>query len=148
RLGLNSRLDALQAAILRVKLRRLAGWSAGRQRNAERYRALFEEYGLHRRLRLPAVPDNCLHVYNQYVIAVEQRAELRKHLQAAGIPTDVYYPSPLHLQPAFAYLGYRAGDFPRSESASRQVLALPIFAELTESQQRAVVAAIADFYGG
>jgi len=143
--GMNSRLDTLQAAILRVKLKYLSAWTAARQRNAERYRDLFSEYGLTDAIGQPVVPASSNHVYNQFVIRVRHRDELRSALQKEGILTDVYYPSPLHLQPAFAYLGYRRSDFPRAESASEEVLALPIYSELTEVQQRHVVEAIANF---
>ncbi len=143
-LGFNSRLDALQAAILSVKLQYLDGWTAARRRNAARYRALFVEFGLQDHVQMPV--EDSGHVYNQFVIRVEQRDALRAHLRRHGIPTEIYYPLPLHLQPAFATLGYRPGDFPQSESASRQVLALPIFPELREDQQRAVVKATADFF--
>jgi len=144
-LGINSRLDALQAAILRVKLQHLDEWTAARQRNAEQYRALFAEYGLQRLVSLPAVPTKGTHVYNQFVIRTVQRDELREHLRRAGFPTEIYYPAPLHLQPSFAYLGHKEGDFPETESACREVLALPIFPELTHGQQRMIVGAIADF---
>jgi dTDP-4-amino-4,6-dideoxygalactose transaminase len=143
-LGFNSRLDTLQAAILSVKLQYLDSWTAARRRNAARYRALFVEFGLQDHAQMPV--EDSGHVYNQFVIRVEQRDALRVHLRQHGIPTEIYYPSPLHLQPAFAKLGYRPGDFPQSESASRQVLALPIFPELREDQQRAVVKATADFF--
>jgi dTDP-4-amino-4,6-dideoxygalactose transaminase len=145
-LGINSRLDALQAAILRVKLKYLSKWADSRRNNADRYRAMFEDCGLDQTLELPFCPDDCGHVYNQFVIRLTERDELRQHLRNAGIPTEVYYPYPLHMQPAFAYLGYRAGDFPEAERACREVLALPIFPELTESQQGTVVNAIAEFY--
>jgi dTDP-4-amino-4,6-dideoxygalactose transaminase len=145
-LGVNSRLDALQAAILRVKLRYLDRWNKGRQLNAARYSALFAELGLNEKVRVPIVPPDRSHVYNQFVVRVEQRDQLKRHLQQSGIPTEIYYPSPLHMQPAFAHLGYKKGDLPESEAASRQVLALPIFPELAEAQQRQVVGAIADFY--
>ena len=145
-LGINSRLDALQAAILRVKLKYLASWADGRRNNADRYRALFQDRGLDQILGLPFCPDDCGHVYNQFVLRVPERDELRQHLRNAGIPTEVYYPYPLHMQPAFAYLGYREGDFPETERACREVLALPVFPELTESQQSTVVNAIAEFY--
>ncbi len=145
-LGINSRLDALQAAVLRVKLRHLEEWTAARRRNADRYRTLFGEYGLTRWVELPCAPADCKHVYNQFVIRAEHRDDLREHLRHAGIPTEVYYPLPLHLQRALAYLGHQEGDFPQAESASRQVLALPVFPELAEDQQGAVVAAMADFY--
>jgi dTDP-4-amino-4,6-dideoxygalactose transaminase len=144
-LGLNSRLDALQAAILRVKLRHLEQWTAGRRRNAERYRELFHEFRLESMLKSPATPPRCTHVYNQFTIRVRERDALREHLLNRGIPTEIYYPKPLHLQKAFAYLGYKAGDFPESEAAGFEVLSLPIYPELTEEQQRSVVAAIADF---
>ncbi len=144
-LGMNSRLDTLQAAILRVKLKYLPAWTAARQRNAERYQILFSEYGLTDSIALPVVPASSSHVYNQYVIRVRHRDELKAALQKEGIPTEIYYPSPLHLQPAFAYLGYHKGDFPQAESASKEVLALPIYAELTEMHQRHVVEAIANF---
>lgn len=145
-IGMNSRLDALQAAILRVKLAHLSRWTAARQTNAARYRALFAEYELGRKVELPVVPRDCEHVYNQFVIRVKKRDQLRAWLKDCGIPTEIYYPSPLHLQPAFAFLGYREGDFPCAESASREALALPIFPELTQQQQRAVVQAIADYF--
>jgi dTDP-4-amino-4,6-dideoxygalactose transaminase len=145
-LGMNSRLDALQAAILQVKLAYLEEWAHGRRRNAERYRSLFEEYGLSKTVILPSVSHGCVHVYNQYTIRCRQRDELRRHLAALGIPTEVYYPSPLHLEPAFAYLNYKHGDFPVAETASQEVLALPIFSEVTEEQQRSVVSAIAEFF--
>lgn len=144
-LGMNSRLDALQAAILRVKLRHLDQWAAGRRRNAERYRELFHEFRLESVVKSPVAPARLTHVYNQFTIRVRARDALREHLQTRGIPTEIYYPRPLHLQKAFAYLGHRPGDFPESEAAGREVLSLPIYPELTEEQQRAVVAAIADF---
>jgi dTDP-4-amino-4,6-dideoxygalactose transaminase len=145
-LGFNSRLDELQASILRVKLRHLDSWTAARQRNADRYRALAAEYGLDRWIGLPVHPPDLVHVYNQFVIRTQQRDELRERLNHAGVPTEVYYPSPLHLQPAFAYLGYQRGDFPEAERASQEVLSLPIFAELTEDQQRIVLTNISKFY--
>lgn len=148
-LGTNSRLDALQAAILRVKLRHLNEWTLGRQQRAEHYRMLFKQAGLESQVRLPVEPSTEFHhVYNQFSIRSSQRDELRKFLQSAGIPTEVYYPLCLHLQPAFSYLGYHAGQFPESELASREVLSLPIYAELTEVQQSAVVQSIAHFYAG
>ena len=145
-IGINSRLDEIQASILRVKLGHLGGWTSARQHNAETYRRLITEYGLSRWIILPAHPKDLLHVYNQFVIRTQQRDELAEFLRQAGIPTQVYYPSPLHLQPAFADLGYRLGDFPEAERASQEVLSLPIFAELTEDQQRVVVASISRFY--
>jgi len=142
-LGVNSRLDALQAAILRVKLPHLESWTEGRRANADRYRQLFAEMNLGDRVVLPIEPAGSRHVYNQFVIRVAERDELREHLTAAGIPTEIYYPEPLHRQPAFSHLG---GSFAEAERASREVLALPIFPELTEGQQRRVVTAIAEFY--
>jgi dTDP-4-amino-4,6-dideoxygalactose transaminase len=144
-LGMNSRLDALQAAILRVKLKHLPAWASARQRNADRYRALFIELGLQHAIGLPAVPEGCVHVYNQFVIRTKHRDELRSALRQQGIPTEIYYPSPLHLQPAFANLGYSRGDFPAAEAACAEVLALPIYPELTEHQQRLVARNIAAF---
>ncbi|HLK33949.1 MAG TPA: DegT/DnrJ/EryC1/StrS family aminotransferase [Terriglobales bacterium] len=145
-LGINSRLDALQAAILRVKLPYLEKWTEKRQQNADRYRALFREFGLEKRVILPKAPGGLRHVYNQFVVRVQQRDGLRSHLQRFGIPTEIYYPEPLHLQPAFAYLGYNKGDFPHAEAACQEVLALPIYPELEEHHQIAVVSAVADFY--
>jgi len=146
-LGVNSRLDALQAAILRVKLRHLDGWANARRKNAERYRALFHEFRLEARVTGPAVPTGFMHVYNQFTIRVKERDALREYLQGRGIPTEIYYPKPLHLQKAFGYLGYKAGDFPLSETASTEVVSLPIYPELSKEQQRSVVSAIADFDG-
>jgi dTDP-4-amino-4,6-dideoxygalactose transaminase len=147
-LGINSRIDALQAAILRVKLRYLNNWTEGRRRNAATYGELFAEYHLTERLALPCTPESSFHVYNQYSIRTPRRDELQGYLRDQGILTEVYYPSPLHVEPAFAYLGYNNGDFPNAEAACREVLSLPIYPELTLDQQRAVVAAISHFYQG
>jgi len=145
-IGMNSRLDALQAAILRVKLRYLDKWTDGRQKNATRYSELFKRRGLDRVITLPRVQEGCSHIYNQYVIRAPRRDELKEQLRRSGVPSEIYYPIPLHLQRAFAYLGYRLGDLPESEAASREVLALPIFPEMTAEQQELVVDAIAMFY--
>jgi dTDP-4-amino-4,6-dideoxygalactose transaminase len=145
-LGVNSRLDAMQAAVLRVKLRHLDAWSAARQKNADHYRALFHEFQLDAKLTLPTAPSYSSHIYNQFTIRTNERDALREHLSAHGIPSEIYYPKPLHLQKAFAYLGHKTGDFPVSETASLEALSLPIFPELSGDQRRAVVTAIANFY--
>ena len=123
--GMNSRLDALQAAILRVKLRYLDDWTEKRRRNAQRYRDLIAEFGLQSDLVLPEVADNIYHVYNQFTIRSKNRDALRNHLISRAIPTEIYYPSPLHVQPAFSFLGYKPGAFPESERASVEVLSFP-----------------------
>jgi dTDP-4-amino-4,6-dideoxygalactose transaminase len=146
-LGTNSRLDALQAAILRVKLTHLESWVKARQRNVDRYRALCLERRLNEVITLPAAPEDRYHVYNQFTIRCKQRDQLQQFLRGRGIPTEVYYPYPLHLQPVFSYLGYEPGQFPHSEAASREALSLPIYPELKEEQQAQVVDAIAEFYG-
>ena len=142
--GLNSRLDALQAAVLRIKLRRLDAWTAARQRNARRYEMLFGEYGLLDCITLPVTQHDRRHVYNQYCVRVSggQRDKVLAGLRERKIGCSVYYPKPLHLQPCFAGLGYKAGDLPHSEQASRESLALPIYSELTEEQQERVVRGI------
>jgi dTDP-4-amino-4,6-dideoxygalactose transaminase len=145
-IGINSRLDALQAAILRVKLRHLKDWTLARRRNAGTYNNLFDEYELSEKIILPSSDADCFHVYNQFSIRVPLRNDLHEYLRDKGIPTEIYYPSPLHVEAAFSYLGYRDGDFPVAESACREVLSLPIYPELKHEQQRAVVAAIANFY--
>lgn len=146
-LGTNSRLDALQAAVLRVKLRHLQEWTLARQARARRYRELFDQFGLTNIIAVPPEPPpEYLHVYNQFSIRCPERDQLREHLRKQGIPTEVYYPLPLHLQPAFSYLGYKSGQFPQAELVSSQVLSLPVFPELTEAQQESVVQAIANFY--
>jgi dTDP-4-amino-4,6-dideoxygalactose transaminase len=144
-IGGNFRLDALQASVLRVKLKYLDHWTEGRQRNAERYRALFAAANLPM-VSLPVESPNRRHIYNQFVIRAPRRDELIAHLRERQIGCEVYYPVPLHLQECFVYLGYQAGDFPASEAAAEQTLALPIYPELTEGQQAAVVDAIAEFY--
>ncbi len=146
--GGNFRLDALQAAVLRVKLPHLAAWTAARQRNAARYRALFADAGLSGCVRLPVEAPNRTHIYNQFVVRVPNRDRLRAHLEGRGIGSEVYYPVPFHLQECYASLGYRPGAFPEAEAAARDSLALPIYGELTEAQQAAVVDAVAGFYRG
>ena len=145
-IGINSRLDAMQAAILRVKLRHLDDWTEARRQIAGRYTALFSEFNLERCVCLQKVPDYARHVYNQFTIRCTNRDALRAYLSNCGIPTQVYYPHPLHLEPAFSYLGRGPGDFPESERACREVLSLPIFPELSREQQISVVQAIATFY--
>ena len=146
-LGTNSRLDALQAAILRVKLRHLDAWAAGRRDRAERYRKLFSDPGVSEFITCPPGPsERFLHVYNQFTIRCQQRDELKVFLSSKGIPSEIYYPLPLHLQPAFEFLGYREGDMPNAEKASREVLSLPVFPELSDAQQDLVVLSLADFY--
>ncbi len=151
--GANFRMDTVQAAVLKVKLPLLNQWSAGRRANAARYRDLFAASGLVDRelVRPPAeVYDGCgvenHHIYNQFVVRVKDRDRLLEHLAAAGIGTAVYYPRPLHLQPCFAFLGGAEGDLPVSEQISRDCLALPIYAELSEEQQAYVVETIQQFY--
>ncbi len=144
--GGNFRLDALQAAILRVKMPHVGGWVDGRRANAEFYRHLFSNTGLDQIVRLPQAIDGRGHTFNQYVIRAPRRDELRAFLAELGIGAAVYYPLPLHLQPCFEFLGYGEGDFPVAEQASREVLALPIFPELREEEQEQVVRAIEEFY--
>jgi len=144
--GANFRIDALQAAILRVKLPHLSGWTALRRRNAERYEALFKNAGLDGKVTLPARSPDSTHIFNQFVIRVAERDRLRAHLQDTGIGTEIYYPVPLHLQPCFRELGYGVGSFPAAETASSEVLALPIYGELTGAQQERVVDEIRHFF--
>jgi dTDP-4-amino-4,6-dideoxygalactose transaminase len=145
-LGINSRLDALQAAILRVKLPHLQSWTRARRENAGRYIRLFQKYDLLTSVQLPVEPEGCTHVFNQFSIRAKKRDELRRHLAGRGIPTEIYYPSPLHLQHAYAFLGLREGDFPNAEAACREVLSLPIYPELKPDHMETVVSAIAEFY--
>lgn len=145
-LGTNSRLDALQAAILRVKLKRLDSWAAGRQTRGDRYRKLFEQTGLTSSIGCPPQPQvQYHHVYNQFTIRSGRRDELKEFLRSAGVPSEIYYPLCLHLQPSFKYLGYREGDLPVAERASREVLSLPVYPELTDEQQDRVIHSIAEF---
>ena len=143
--GGNFRLDALQAAVIRVKLNYLDQWTEARQANAARYRTLFLDAGLGTTVELPAETQD-RHIYNQFVIRVPARRDaLKEHLAAAGIGSEIYYPVPLHLQPCFEGLGYRKGDFPEAEAAAGRTLALPIYPELTEAQQAYVVEQIERF---
>ncbi len=172
-MGWNSRLDAMQAAILRVKLKYVEGWNEARRQRAATYDRLLAETGLARAtapaqsitdqkfairnlqsatapddapIHLPYSSPRAQHVYHQYVIRAFRRDELREFLTARKIGSEIYYPIPLHLQQCFAYLGYREGDFPEAERAAKEVVALPMFPELTEEEQRWVVKSIADFY--
>jgi dTDP-4-amino-4,6-dideoxygalactose transaminase len=145
--GVNSRLDALQAAVLRVKLKHLDAWTAARQANARRY---WERLGeLRLPVVLPAPPEGTTrHVYNQFVIRAERRDDLKTFLKEQGVGTEIYYPLPLHVQKCFADLGYREGDFPVSEEAAREVLALPIYSELPADDLDYVCDRIVAFYRG
>ena len=138
RVGRNARLDEIQAAVLRVKLRHLEGWLAARRQVAQRYRQLFREAGLEE-VGLPAELPHAEHVYHQFVIRAPRRDQLREHLRSRGVDTQVYYPLPLHLQPCYVGLGYRAGDFPEAERAARETLAIPVDPLLDEAQQGAVI---------
>jgi dTDP-4-amino-4,6-dideoxygalactose transaminase len=149
--GWNGRLDAIQAAVLRVKLAHLADWNEKRRQHAATYDRLFAEAGLtsgpgYIPLRLPARSQQAKHVFHQYVIRAQRRDELRQFLAERKIGSEIYYPLPLHLQPVFSYLGLKAGDLPGSEQAAQEVLALPMFPELTEAEILLVVETIADFY--
>jgi dTDP-4-amino-4,6-dideoxygalactose transaminase len=146
--GFNSRLDTFQAAVLRVKLPHLDSWSDARRERAAVYTRLIDEAGLAEFVTPPHVRPGARHIFHQYVLRVPaaRRDALLEHLKAHGVGTKVYYPVPLHLQPCFADLGYRAGDFPESESAARETLALPMFPELTDTQQEYVVETLRRFF--
>jgi len=146
-IGGNFRIDELQAAVLRVKLKYLDGWTEGRQRNAAYYDAAFQEARLGGKLRTPLAVAGYRHIFNQYVVRAQRRDDLKARLTERGIGSEIYYPVPLHLQKCFAYLNHRAGDFPHSEQAAEETLALPIYPELEQAQMAHVVATIADFYG-
>jgi dTDP-4-amino-4,6-dideoxygalactose transaminase len=145
--GGNFRLDALQAAVVRAKLPHLDGWTAARQRNAATYRRLFADTGLAANdVTLPTELPGRRHVYNQFVLRTRDRDGLRRHLGERGIGTEVYYPQPMHLQKCFASWGHTTGAFPESEKAAAESLAIPIYPELSEAMQAAVVEAVRDFY--
>ncbi len=151
-IGGNFRIDAIQAAILKIKLPHLDGWSAARRKVADVYREEFSTRGLTNKLTLPAEPyrERGLtnhHIYHQYVIRTPRRDDLQKHLTARGIGSAIYYPLGLHEQKCFAHLGYHKGDLPETEKAAQETLALPIYPELTREMQQAVVEAIAEFFG-
>ncbi len=151
-LGWNSRLDSLQAAILRVKLRHIDQWNSARAQRANAYELLLKSAGLLGSksqpgpVRLLARRHQAHHIYHQYVVRVPKRDALREFLTARNIGSEVYYPVPLHMQECFIYLGYREGDLPESERAAKEVLALPLFPELASDEQAQVVSAIAEFY--
>jgi len=153
--GANFRMDALQAAILRVKAPHLNAWTEGRRANAATYRELFRAAGLVGdgaprtpppwQILIPSEALGCRHIYNQFVIRSSERDALKAHLDAEGIGNEIYYPVPFHQQPCFAYLGYAAGAFPHAERAATESLAIPIYGELTRAQQEDVVSTIAEF---
>jgi dTDP-4-amino-4,6-dideoxygalactose transaminase len=156
-IGGNSRLDELQAAVLRIKLKYVESWNHARRARAAAYDRLFAASGLlapdaaaapsaGAPVRLLRTAPQAFHIYHQYVVRVPQRDALRGFLAERGVSTEVYYPIPLHLQPCFAFLGYHTADLPVAEAAAREVLALPMFPELTDEEQQYVVDAIADFY--
>jgi dTDP-4-amino-4,6-dideoxygalactose transaminase len=143
--GANFRMDALQAAVLRVKAPHLPAWTEGRRANAARYRRLFLAAGLDGAVTLPFEPADRTHIFNQFVLRVPERDALKRHLDEQGIGNEIYYPVPFHLQPCFADLGYRRGDFPHAERAAEDSLAIPVYSELTAAQQETVVSAIGQF---
>jgi len=149
--GWNGRMDAIQAAVLRVKLRHIASWNESRRQHAAAYDRLFAAAGLTSQgsntpVRLLARTPEAQHIFHQYVIRAQRRDGLRAFLADRKIGTEIYYPLPLHLQPVFAYLGLKAGDLPVAEQAAQEVLALPMFPEVTETEIRWVVESIAEFY--
>src|ERR1700749_2534888 len=146
--GFNSRLDTMQAAVLRVKLPHLDAWSDARSARADAYTRMLSDAGLEGLVTPPHVPRGARHIFHQYVIRVEaaRRDALVEHLKTNGVGTKIYFPVPLHMQPCFAYLGHKEGDFPESERAARETLALPIYPELTREQQEYVVETIRRFF--
>jgi dTDP-4-amino-4,6-dideoxygalactose transaminase len=145
-IGGNFRIDEIQAAVLNVKLKHLDAWSAARQRNAKFYDAAFKRAKLGDAAVTPFAVPGARHIYNQYILRVKNRDQLREHLSANGVGTEIYYPVPLHLQKCFAYLGYKNGQLPESERAALETVALPIYPELTEAQLQYVVDTVAAFY--
>ncbi|MGE5110248.1 MAG: DegT/DnrJ/EryC1/StrS family aminotransferase [Acidobacteriaceae bacterium] len=157
-IGWNARMDAIQAAVLRIKLKRLPEWNAKRRELAANYDKLLVDSGLtgprgtggkldsRHPMQIPATLAENVHIFHQYVIRADRRDELRKFLSDRAIGSEIYYPAPLHLQRPFTYLGYLEGDLPEAERAAKEVLALPMFPELTEEEQKRVVGAIAEFY--
>lgn len=146
--GINSRLDELQAAILVVKMKYLNEWITARNNAAGRYAGLFKQNGLRAVVKEPCAIKEGFHAYNQYTVRVPLRDELQAYLKERGIGTAIYYPLPLHLQPSFANLGYKQGDFPEAERACREVISLPVFPEITLEQQGYVVESMKMFYEG
>ena len=144
-IGGNFRLDELQAAVLVIKLKHLDEWTRARQANAAHYDELFRNADLGRAVQLPARVPGARHIFNQYVIRVRQRDELKSHLAANGVGTEIYYPLPLHAQKCFAYLEHAPDDFPHAQRAAAEVLALPIYPELTAEQREYVVRQVAAF---
>jgi dTDP-4-amino-4,6-dideoxygalactose transaminase len=138
-------MDAIQAAVLRVKAPHLAAWTEGRRANAARYRTLFRSAGLDGIVSLPVEPPDRRHIFNQFVIRTPERDALKRHLDERGVGNEIYYPVPFHLQPCFAHLGYRRGDFPHAERAAADSLAIPVYGELSRDQQEFVVSAVAEF---
>ena len=147
--GVNSRLDAIQAAVLQGKLNRVDAWSQGRRRNAERYREVFSKVGIKQRIGLPTLAPGCSSVWNQFTIRVPggRRDELQQYLAEKKIGTAIYYPIPLHLQQCYASLGYGVGSLPVTEQAADEVLSLPVFTELSASEHERTTSAIAEFFG-
>ncbi|MCD4828581.1 MAG: DegT/DnrJ/EryC1/StrS family aminotransferase [Candidatus Cloacimonetes bacterium] len=143
--GLNSRLDTIQAAVLSVKLPHLQGWSEGRRANADYYREHLADVP---QIKLPVIRDEALTIYNQFTLDCEDRDGLMEHLRAKGVGCAIYYPLPLHMQECFAYLGCNKGDFPHSERAAERVLSIPVFGELTREQLDYIIATIREYYGG
>jgi dTDP-4-amino-4,6-dideoxygalactose transaminase len=138
----------LQAVVLRVKLPYLDGWTQKRQRHAQQYEIMFADAGLTGKIQAPFVRRDGRHVFHQYVVRIAdgKRDQLRDHLQANGVLAEVYYPVPLHLQQSFGYLGYKQKDFPLSEAAAKDTLALPVYPELTDQQQDFVVSKLVEFF--
>lgn len=145
-IGMNSRLDALQAAVLQVKLKYVVGWTEKRRLNADRYQQLFRDAGLLGRMTLPVVDRANYHVYNQFTIRTSRRDKLSAYLTQHGVGNKIYYPVPLHLQECYQELGYRKGRLPASEKAAKEVLSLPIYSELTTEQMTYVVDTIREFF--
>jgi dTDP-4-amino-4,6-dideoxygalactose transaminase len=145
--GINSRLDSLQAAVLNVKMPHLERWTQMRIDNADRYSAMFQAENIHTNIDLPIARTSGRHVWNQYVIRISggHRDALRNHLKNSNVGTEIYYPVPLHRQACFANLGYEPGSLPETEKAASETLALPIFPEITESEQQYVVQQIATY---